>query len=109
MVILNMTSFRVLIGHFNPLLNTSFTKKYMPALNNNERINSLVLDHYLVPKHEILTKEETQKMYEQFNIEFKNLPKIDKDDPAIKAIKGKQGDVVKIIRPNGKVYYRGVV
>ncbi|MEM2115547.1 MAG: DNA-directed RNA polymerase subunit H [Candidatus Woesearchaeota archaeon] len=69
--------------------------------------------HQLVPQHILLTPEEIQKLFEEYNITFDNLPKIKVHDPAIKHLNAKPGDVVKIIRKSkiaGECeYYRGVV
>ncbi len=72
-----------------------------------------VLDHVLVPKHEIVPDSEVDSVLKQFKIDSKkHLPKILSTDPAIKAIRAKEGDVIRIYReePTGKViYYRLVV
>ena len=72
-----------------------------------------VLKHKLVPKHEILSEEEKKKLLEKYNISEKQLPKILKKDPVVKALGAKEGDVIKITRESpvaGKVvYYRLVV
>ncbi|NCO84775.1 MAG: DNA-directed RNA polymerase subunit H [Candidatus Huberarchaeum crystalense] len=81
----------------------------MSALSTNKKTEPGVLEHYLVPDHKIITSEEARKIFEFYSISFENLPKIDITDPVIKAIKGKPGDIIKITRKNGKIYYRGVV
>jgi len=57
-----------------------------------------IFDHYLVPKHEIAHPEEYNKILEKYNIKKEDLPKIRISDPAIRAIGGKTGDVIKITR-----------
>ncbi len=72
-----------------------------------------VLDHVLVPKHRILSEEEKRSLLEKFNISEIQLPKILANDPAVKALGAKPGDVIEIERPSptaGKtLYYRLVV
>ncbi len=71
-----------------------------------------MLDHYLVPKHEVLPDSEVDEVLAKYNLTSKNqLPKILKDDPVIKAIGAKVGDVIRIHRkdPTGEYYYYRVV
>jgi DNA-directed RNA polymerase subunit H len=70
------------------------------------------LDHELVPKHALLTKEEMEKLFSSLSISSDNLPKIRIDDAGIVGLEAKKGDIIKIMRdePTGKhVYYRVVV
>jgi len=76
----------------------------------SEKINPFVNE--LVPKHEILSEEEKQKLLEKFNISLKQLPKILVTDPCAKALGAKPGDVIKITRKSptaGEYYYYRVV
>jgi len=66
----------------------------------------------LVPKHEILTKEEEEELLKKYKITKKQLPKILSTDPAVKAIGAKKGDIIKITRKSqtaGETYYYRVV
>jgi len=69
--------------------------------------------HILVPVHEILKKEEAERILKTLNIEKEQLPKIKVDDPVAVEIGAKVGDIIKIIRESptaGKsVAYRLVV
>lgn len=71
------------------------------------------LNHVMVPQHEILSKEETEKLLKKYNISKIQLPKIFIDDPALKGLNAKVGDVIKITREEpviGKnIVYRVVV
>lgn len=70
-------------------------------------------DHVMVPTHEILDEEQTQEFLKTLGIDKEQLPKIRADDPVIKEIGAKIGNVVRIIRESptaGKsVVYRLVV
>ncbi|MHA2067521.1 MAG: DNA-directed RNA polymerase subunit H [Candidatus Thorarchaeota archaeon] len=71
-----------------------------------------VIQHDLVPKHEILSKEEKEKLLEELGVTEKGLPKIFSSDPTIVNLNPKKGDVVKIMRKSQtageSVYYRVV-
>lgn len=71
------------------------------------------MGHELVPEHIVLSDEEAKEVLEKYKINKENLPKISQNDPVIRAIGSKKGDIVKIIRNSptaGKaVYYRLVV
>ena len=72
-----------------------------------------VLDHVLVPKHEILSKEEAEETLKRYEIDIGQLPKIKEKDPAVMAIGGKVNDIIKITRTSptaGKAFvYRLVI
>jgi len=72
-----------------------------------------IFKHELVPKHEILTKEEAEEILKEHHINPYQLPHIRSSDPAVFLIGAKPGDIVKIIRksPTAGVYvtYRYVV
>ncbi len=70
------------------------------------------LDNVLIPKHEILSHDEEEKVLASFGITKENLPKIRSNDPQVKKLEAKPGSVVKITREDstGKnVYYRIVI
>jgi DNA-directed RNA polymerase subunit H len=72
-----------------------------------------ILKHKLVPDHAILSKTEANKIIKQLNIHQEQLPKIKVDDPVVKEISAKSGDVLKITRKShtaGKfITYRLVI
>ncbi|MEM5772151.1 MAG: DNA-directed RNA polymerase subunit H [Candidatus Aenigmatarchaeota archaeon] len=76
-------------------------------------INKEILDHYLVPKHIILNEKEKNELLQKLNISEQQLPKISINDPIVKLIGAKEGDVIKIIRKSHtageSIYYRLVV
>ncbi len=72
-----------------------------------------IFKHELVPKHEILSKEEVEELLEKYRIKPYQIPRIKASDPATKMIGAKPGDVIKIIRKSPtagrSVAYRYVV
>ena len=71
------------------------------------------LIHTLVPEHVKLSDKEKQELLEKYHVTLRGLPKIKKDDPAIKHMDLQEGDIVKIERksPTADVsfFYRGVI
>lgn len=72
-----------------------------------------VLLHELVPKHYLLTKEESQILLEKYQINISDLPQMFEKDPVSIAIGAKDGDIVKIVRDSHTTvkkinYYRYV-
>ena len=57
-----------------------------------------VLTHVMVPDHQIMSEEEVAELLSTYQITHEQLPKIYHDDPAVKAIGAKFGDVIRIIR-----------
>ncbi|MEM5812814.1 MAG: DNA-directed RNA polymerase subunit H [Candidatus Aenigmatarchaeota archaeon] len=71
-----------------------------------------ILDNELVPKHEILSKEEEEELLKKYNTTKKHLPKILATDPIVKLIGAKKGDIIRITRKSpiaGEYYYYRVV
>ncbi len=72
-----------------------------------------VLKHNLVPRHEVLQEDEVTSLLDGLNITRGQLPKILVNDPVVKKIKAKAGDVMKITRESKTageaVVYRVVV
>jgi DNA-directed RNA polymerase subunit H (RpoH/RPB5) len=68
--------------------------------------------HELVPKHEVVSEVEKEELIKKYG-SLKNFPRIYSNDPQVKLLKAKQGDVIKITRFNEvtgeSVYYRVVV
>jgi DNA-directed RNA polymerase subunit H len=69
-------------------------------------------NHILVPKHELLSEEEAAELLKKLNANIDDLPKIKKNDAAIKKLKTKINDIIKITRssPTAEetIYYRVV-
>lgn len=72
-----------------------------------------VLNHELVPYHEVLDEQEAQKVLETFGVTHDNLPKILATDPAAQACEAKPGQIIKVTRQSvtagHAVAYRFVV
>lgn len=71
------------------------------------------VQHFLVPQHIKLTADQKKQLLKTFNISTSQLPMIRNDDPAIKNLMLKSGDVIAIKRksPTAKEtdYYRLVI
>lgn len=57
-----------------------------------------IFEHYLVPKHEILTPEEKEEVLRKYRVKPYQLPLLRTSDPVSKVIGAKPGDLVRIIR-----------
>lgn len=57
-----------------------------------------IFKHELVPKHEILSKEEVEELLKKYRIKPYQIPRIRASDPAANMIGAKPGDIIKIIR-----------
>lgn len=72
-----------------------------------------VRDHVLVPKHEVLPIDEAYKILKELGIRPEQLPWIKASDPALRGLKAKPGDIVKIVRKSPTagevVVYRFVI
>ena len=72
-----------------------------------------IFDHEFVPKHEVLTTEEKEKLLAEFKVQPYQLTRIKASDPAVTAIGAKSGDIIRVVRKSptaGRyVAYRYVV
>lgn len=57
-----------------------------------------VLEHVMVPDHQIMSEDEVKQLYSLYSISSEQLPKIYHDDPSVKTIGAKVGDVIRVIR-----------
>jgi DNA-directed RNA polymerase I, II, and III subunit RPABC1 len=60
----------------------------------------VVIDHYLVPQHILLSSEEKESYLTTFNHQLRDMKKILVNDPIAKFYGAKVGDMFKIIRPS---------
>lgn len=71
------------------------------------------LEHFLVPKHELVPADEEKKILEKYDVTKEQLPRIRSDDPAIRDLTTvKKGDLIRILRKDDhteNTYYRVVV
>jgi len=71
------------------------------------------LTNKVFPKHEVLNEEEAKKILDAYKVSIDELPRISKQDPALKGLEVNIGDVIKIIRKSQTagetVYYRAVI
>jgi DNA-directed RNA polymerase subunit H len=70
------------------------------------------IKHILVPKHEIVKEEEEKEILEKLNCTKEQLPRIKMDDPALRHLNPKKGDIIRIHREDihtKSIYYRVVV
>jgi DNA-directed RNA polymerase subunit H len=76
-------------------------------------VSQKILEHELVPKHEVVSLKEGLEVLKKYGIKPDQLPWIKANDPVAKAIGAKPGDIVKVVRktPWGGeiVVYRYVV
>ena len=73
---------------------------------------NLAPNHILVPKHEIMIKEEAEQVLEKYHCKATELPLIFANDPAIVGLGVKPGDMIKIIRKSataGESFYHRYV
>jgi DNA-directed RNA polymerase subunit H len=72
-----------------------------------------VKTHYLVPEHVLIKKEKVAELMAELGVKKDDLPRIFRDDAALKLLGAEKGDVVKIIRDSltagQSVYYRRVI
>lgn len=103
---------KIPLGPFKAL--NGLKEKIKNSLIKGDRVNKEeIFIHELVPKHEILSKEEKEKLLSNLKITPEQLPRILEDDPVAVEIGAKSGDILKIIRKSEtageSIYYRLVV
>lgn len=71
-----------------------------------------ILQHELVPRHEVLSKSEKEELLKRLKTTQEYFPKILVSDPVVKKIDAKPGDIIRISRKSQtageSVYYRVV-
>ncbi|MGB0652371.1 MAG: DNA-directed RNA polymerase subunit H [Thermoplasmatota archaeon] len=64
----------------------------------DEEFRFNVLNHRLVPLHELLEEEEAKEVLSGMGITKDQLPRIRANDPAVQVVGGKAGGVVRVVR-----------
>jgi DNA-directed RNA polymerase I, II, and III subunit RPABC1 len=59
-----------------------------------------ITEHNLVPKHEILSVEETKCLLKRYSLKETQLPRIQKNDPVARYLGLQKNQIVKVIRPS---------
>ena len=59
-----------------------------------------IIEHELQPKFELLTEDEKNRQFSEYEIEKKNMSKMFSTDPIARYYSAKSGDVFRIIRPS---------
>lgn len=99
-------------GRFTHAAKVGAKKRKVELLPNSFPVFE-IFDHKLVPKHEILDEKEKKEILTQYKIQPYQMPQIKSNDPAVKAIGAKPGDMLKIIRKSATagehIAYRYVV
>jgi len=54
--------------------------------------------HVLVPRHEVLSKEESERLLKELGVKVWQLPRIAQDDPAIRDLNAEVGQIVRVTR-----------
>lgn len=84
-------------GRYTHAVKQSAKKKDVELLPKTFPVFDL-FEHKLVPKHEILTREEREQLLAEYKVHPYQLPQIKASDPAVKVIDARPGDVLRVIR-----------
>lgn len=72
-----------------------------------------ITQHFLVPKHILLSKEEAEQFMEEYSLKKRDMGRIFIDDPMVRYLYAKKDDIIQIIRGSlisgYSTYYRLVV
>lgn len=91
----------------NAALGTDVTK-HIQVFDTEELLNNVTM-HSLVPKHELMSRPEQDKLLNMYKVTRIQLPRIMSFDPIVKYYGWPKGHIVKITRKGGEVYYRCIV
>jgi DNA-directed RNA polymerase subunit H len=99
-------------GRYTHAVKQSAKKKGVELLPKTFPVFDL-FQHKLVPKHEILTQEERERLLAEYKVHPYQLPQIKASDPAVKVIDARPGDIIRVIRKSSTsgehIAYRYVV
>jgi len=68
--------------------------------------------HFLVPRHEIVSQEESEAVLKELGTSLDKIPKILKEDPIVESLNAQKNDILKIYRESktaGRIIYYRVV
>lgn len=86
------------------------TEKIYVIITSLKKLTINILEHTFVPKHTILTEEQTQVILKRYKATLKTLPEISRFDPVARCILLRPNQVVEIQRPSKTsitaLYYR---
>jgi DNA-directed RNA polymerase subunit H len=104
----------ILIGRgFTYAAKTEARKNRIELVSTDSLPSFDLFKHEIVPKHEILTKEDVEELEKKYRIKPYQIPRIKASDPAAKMIGAKPGDIIKITRESltagSSIAYRYVV
>jgi DNA-directed RNA polymerase subunit H len=104
----------ILIGKsFTPSAKKAVEKSGIEFIKLESLMTFDIFSHKYVPKHEVTSKEEAEDVLKRLRVKPYQLPYIKASDPAVKAIGGKPGDIIKITRKSPTagyaIYYRYVI
>ncbi len=79
----------------------------------SEKVSHKILEHELVPKHELLSKEEVVRVLRELGVRPEQLPWIRASDPVARLLGAKPGDIIRVVRKSPtagvSIAYRFVV
>jgi DNA-directed RNA polymerase I, II, and III subunit RPABC1 len=91
----------VIVKNINKKARQYITNNYPKAeIFLEEELMFNLVDHYLIPKHEVLDMEQNKLIYEKYNCTKRHLPKILSTDPVARYYNMKPGQICRIIRPS---------
>lgn len=96
----------------NGLLDELFTITQSSNYRNFFFVDELIaspMNNNLVPKYEVCTEEMVFDMLNKYHITIDSLPKLFLKDPAARWNSFEIGNIIRITRPSGGIYYRLVV
>lgn len=95
-------------GLLQELLDALLPRDYSKIFFVDELIVNPI-DNKMVPKHELCSNKAVTKLLHKYSITIDALPKILLRDPIVRWYGWEVGDIIKVTRPKGELYYRMVV
>ena len=82
-------------------------------LNHKMKQELNISQHRFGAKHTIMTSKDAEELLQRYNLSKKQLPKILKNDAAIKELNANRGDIIEIVRKSHttgeSIFYRLVI